>query len=508
MQNVLSLWASMALRRKIVIVGATLGMFAAILGLSRIATAPDMALLYSGLEPQAAGEVVGALEQQGVSYRIEGDSIHVDAAQRDRLRMMLAGQDLPSFGAAGYELLDGLSGFGTTSQIFDAAYLRAKEGELARTILSMPEVRAARVHIAQGNDQPFRREARPTASVTLTTAQGGLTQAQARALRSLVSGAVAGMRVEDVSVIDSRRGLLDMDETPPATDRAERLRQNVERLLAARVGPGHAVVEVAVELGTEREQIIERRFDPQGRVPISSEMVERTSSDTRPSGAVTVASNVPDGDAAGDAQDGRSSSSETQETVNYEVSETQRDLLRSPGDVRRLSVAVLVDGLTETAEDGTTTWTPRPEEEMTALHDLVASAVGLDTARGDILTIRSLQFEQVAPQGTLAEEGMFSPLKQMNMMQIVQIAVLALVALILGLFVVRPILTRRPEELEAPAPVLALPGTTALDGELEETADADDDLPDPVARLRRLIEARQVETVEVLRGWMDKEERT
>ncbi|MDB6452471.1 flagellar basal-body MS-ring/collar protein FliF [Falsirhodobacter sp. 20TX0035] len=502
MQNVLSLWKAMTLARKAVVVGATLAMFAAILILSRVATTPEMGLLYSGLDPQSAGEVVTALEQQGVAYVIEGDSIRVDVTERDRLRMMLASQGLPDSGAAGYEILDGLSGFGTTSQMFDAAYLRAKEGELARTILAMPEVKSARVHIAAENGQVFRREMTPTASVTLTASRAGLTPAQAKAVQSLVAGAVSGMRVEDVAVIDSQRGLIDTNATPPATDRAEQLRQNVERLLAARVGPGHSVVEVAVELETEREQIVERRFDPQGRVPVSQETTEKTSSDTRPSGAVTVASNLPDGDAAQEGGEGRSNTSETQETVNYEVSETQRDLLRQPGDIRKISVAVLVDGLR--TDDG---WAPRPEEEMQALRDLVASAVGLDEKRGDALTLRSLQFDaSAAPEGTLAEAGMLSSLGNLNLMQIVQIGVLALVALILGLFVVRPILTRRPEPLAIEPPLLALPGTAPLQGEIAE-AEAVEEAPDPVARLRRLIEARQVESVEVLRGWMDKEER-
>ncbi|MCJ8140546.1 flagellar basal-body MS-ring/collar protein FliF [Falsirhodobacter halotolerans] len=506
MQNVLALWSAMTMARRAMVVGATVAMFGAVLLLSRAASTPDMALLYSGLDPAAAGEVVAALDQAKATYDVQGDSIRVAAADRDRLRMMLAGQNLPAAGSGGYELLDGLSGFGTTSQMFDAAYLRAKEGELARTILAMPGIRAARVHIAQGTGQPFRRDMAPTASVTLTTAQGALTPVQARALKYLVAGAVAGMQVDDVAIIDSARGLVDGAETPPATDRAEELRRNVERLLAARVGAGNAVVEVSIDTETERESIVERRFDPQGRVPISSSTVEKTASDQRPSGDVTVASNLPDGDAAGDAGAGRSSNSETQETINYEVSETQREVLRQPGATKRITVAVLVNGL---MTDGQ--WTPRPEEEMAALQDLVSSAVGLDTARGDVLTLRSLQFTGVAAEGTLAEAGWMAGL---DTMRLIQIAALALVALILGLFVVRPILTRKPALLDAPPPVLALPGTAptpALTGEIagndRALIDAEPVEADPVDRLRRLIETRQVETVEILRGWMDKGER-
>ncbi|MGP3696738.1 flagellar basal-body MS-ring/collar protein FliF [Rhodobacter sp. NSM] len=524
MQNLISIWNDLDGRRRAVIVVATLAMFLAVLGLSRLTGQAQMALLYAGLEGPAAGEVVAALEAQGVAYEVRGDSIHVDAARRDEVRMKLAGEGLPATGSAGYELLDGLSGFGTTSQMFDAAYMRAKEGELARTILASPQVKAARVHIAQPDAQPFRRNQPPTASVTVTTSGGTLTPVQARAFKHLVASAVAGMRPEDVSVIDSVGGLIRSgDEKDGATaagdSKAAELRNNVERLLEARVGPGRAVVEVSVDVETARESIVEKSFDPKGRVPISSETQERTSSSTQPSPDVTVASNLPDGDAAGGAG-GKSSSSETRETTNFEVSQTQRELLRQPGTVRRLTVAVLVDGIKTLSEDGTVNWQPRPEEELEVLRELVSSAVGLDEARGDRLTLRSLAFEVPPELGTLAEAGLLSGLGSFDLMSLIQIAVLALVALVLGLFVVRPVLTSRPEVRSPPnAAPLSLPGYDAgeaLTGEIDDGTDLPDfpmvtaaslDLPeedaDPVARLRRLIEERQTESVEILRGWME-----
>ena len=141
----IALWSALDMRRRVVIVVATVAMFAAVLSLSRLASTPGMALLYSGLDPAAAGEVVAALEQRGVAYQVQGGAIQVPEGQRDELRMTLAAEGLPAAGAAGYELLDQLSGFGTTAQMFDAAYWRAKEGELARTLLAIPQVRAARV---------------------------------------------------------------------------------------------------------------------------------------------------------------------------------------------------------------------------------------------------------------------------------------------------------------------------------------------------------------------------
>lgn len=527
-RNLVSIWAKLDSRRRMIVAGATAAMFLAVIALARMAGAPDMALLYAGLEGQAAGAVMQALDQRGVNYRVQGDSILVPVAERDALRMSLAAEGLPETGPAGYELLDGLSGFGTTAQMFDAAYWRAKEGEIARTILANPAIRSARVHVAQAPSRPFQADARPTASVTVVTATGGLPQPQVRALQHLVAAAVAGLAPADVSVVDSQGGLLSADGSEGAADtaaetRAAALRKNVERLLEARVGAGKAVVEVSLDLVTDREQITERRFDPESRVAISTETQEKSDSSKKAAQDVTVASNLPEGDAANGGND-QSQSSETRETVNFEVSETQRELLRGPGAVRRLTVAVLVDGLRKTSDSGEPVWEPRPEEELTALRELVASAVGLDESRGDQLTLKSLPFDQPGEAGTGAEAGWLPPLGAIDAMSVIQLAVLGLVATVLGLFVVRPVLAGRgvAEDLPAPGAPLALPGQPAdaprvLTGEIADVGDLSGlpvisgegfELPDdPVARLRRLIEARQTESVEILRGWLETEER-
>jgi flagellar M-ring protein FliF len=530
LQNVIALWSSLDLRRRLIIGGATLGMFVAVLLLGRAASQPDMVLLYAGLEPAAAGEVVAALQARGVAHQVQGDSILVDAAERDSLRMALASEGLPAGGGTGYELLDGLSGFGTTSQMFDAAYLRAKEGELARTLLAMPEIKAARVHIAPAPARSFQPETSASASVTLTTRSGALSEAQARAVRHLVASAVAGLQPASVQIIDTVGGLIGGQDTAEfdtgdAADRAAALRGNVERLLAARVGPGKAVVELSVDLVQEREQITERTFDPQGRVAISSETEERSDSSTEPGGEITVASNLPEGDAGAGAQ-GQSQSSETRERVNYEVSETQREVLRAPGAIRRITVAVMVDGVVTTAADGTQTWAPRSAEELAVLRGLVASAVGLDETRGDVLTLESLEFQPApAPLGTEAGAGLTQAIGPLDVLSLVQTGVLALVALVLGLFVIRPILTSaaaRPA-LAAPGAPLALPPAAgfagdALTGEVETAYDlanfpprgadalADGTDESPAARLRRLIDKRQAESIEILRGWMEQDE--
>lgn len=239
MQQLLNVWSGLDLRRQVIVTGATIAMFFAIIAMSRIASTPNMTLLYAGLETGAAGDVVQSLEQRGIEFEVRGGSIFVDTKQRDQLRLTLASEGLPANSNNGYELLDSLSGFGTTSQMFDAAYWRAKEGELARTIVSSTHITMARVHIATTGSNPFQRGVTPKASVALTAASGAISAQQAKAVRFLVASAVSGLASEDVVVIDANGTLLGAnEEVIPAIagdGKAQILRERVQRLLEARV---------------------------------------------------------------------------------------------------------------------------------------------------------------------------------------------------------------------------------------------------------------------------------
>jgi flagellar M-ring protein FliF len=532
--QIISIWAGLDTRRRVTVIVATLGMFASVYFLTQLASQPRMALLYAGLDAASAGEVVTALEARGAVVEIRGSAIYVDAAQRDALRLALAGEGLPQNGGQGYELLDSLTGFGTTAQMFDAAYWRAKEGELARTITANRQFAAARVHISNPAADPFRQGQVDAASVSVTMASGSMSPAQATALRFLVASAVAGLDPAHVSIIDSANGLMPNSEDPASqaaglsNARAEVLRTSVTRLLEARVGTNRAIVEVSVEPVTEREEITSRSFEPDSRVPISSDTEETSNTSTdQGSRGVTVASNLPDGEAGPAGGSSQSSESRTREVINFEVSETQRAIIREPGAVRRISVAALVDGVSTTADDGTVTWQPRSVEELEDLRQLIASAVGFDAERGDQITIRSMQFQPAPAFEPPAPIGLFDRLS-LDVMGLIQLAVLALVGLILGLFVVRPILMRPatagPAQIappgasrdDSPADLGAggLPELPALNGEIDglgdfaplgelPSFDSIQNTTDPAARLRELIEQKQDETVEVLSQWMN-----
>ncbi len=541
MQQLLSVWFSIDGRKRAIVALSAIAMFAAVIGLSRFATAPSLVLLYSNIDARSAGEIVNGLEQRGVAFEVRGNSIFVDSQDRDQLRMTLASEGLPANNEQGYELLDTLSGFGTTAQMFDAAYWRAKEGELARTIVASPKFSEARVHISNSSSTPFRRAISPTASVTVTGTSGAIAGPHAKALKYLVSSAVAGMTPADVAIIDGRNGVVVQDESQEliasnGTDRALVLKQNIERILEARVGPGKAIVEVFVEITNEREAITERTFDPNSRVIISTQKEERTTSsnDSR-AGSVTVASNLPEGDGSAENNNSSSQNTESNESTNYEVSETTRELLRNPGSILRISIAVLVDGVLETNPDtNTETWTARSEEELTTLRDLVSSAVGFNADRGDTITLKSLQFQTPETLGSVAQVSLLQKLN-LDVMRLVQVFVLAVIVLILGLFVLRPILTKAPiHGLPGPNEFAGLPNLTnetnntaapALTGDIDDRQNLPPGLSvipseiprqdgtqqlslaaDPVERLRTMIADRQDETVEILRTWIDGKE--
>ncbi len=511
-------WTELDTRRRLIAALSAVAIVAAVIGMARLAATPSMALLYSGLDAPAAGEVVAALEARGVPFEVRDQAIYVDGAQRDQVRMSLASDGLPAAGAAGYELLDALSGFGTTSQMFDAAYWRAKEGELARTITGSPNVRSARVHLANPVSQPFTRAVSGTASVTVTMARGNLDAGQAEAIRYLVSSAVMGMSPDAVAVIDAARGVVLAGAEGPAgsasnpNDRAESLRANVQRLLEARVGAGRAIVEVSIDTVLDSETISERVIDPQSRVAISSDTEQNTESATGPAPGVTVASNLPDGDVGAGGGDSSRNSSQTRERQNFEVSETRRERVVAPGQVRRISVAVMVDGVsTPGAEGAPPTWEPRPAEELETLRGLVQSAVGFDPARGDTVTIETLQFTAVPEAGSLAERGGADWLAA-NAGKLAQVGVLGLIVLALIFFVLRPMMQRRPPvalpELSGPLDVQAQIQRALANGmnpnaEDGQVLDAPPSTLTKIDRLREVIAARGDDSAGVLRAWIE-----
>lgn len=479
MDNLKTLWVGLPLIRKMIVSFAVIATFALVSLLALQAKETNFSLLYANLEDASAGEVIANLDQMGAPYEVRGRSIYVATTQRDSLRMQLASDGLPNSGPQGYELLDGLSGFGTTSQMFDAAYWRAKEGELSRTILAIPQVKAVRVHSSSTTQRGFSRGTEMSASVTLTTRGPKISTDQARAIRHLVSSAFANLPIENVSIIDTVHGLV-RDDDQMDGNLAQKLKNSAERLLEAHVGSGNVIVEVSTDFITEAETISERIIDPNSRVVISTQEEEQSSKTSdAANGAVTVASNLPAGDGAN--AEGASSSEDAQnrKVVNYEISETQREVLRKPGALKRITIAVLINE----------TETPRTAEELDSLKELVSLAVGINPERGDLISIKAMPFSGVP----VASEPLTASATSWDILSFVQVGALAVVTLILGLFVVRPVLLsgQKPPLLPEPIPI----------GNIPSVPDATTEIVEPVDRLQSLISERKTDAVKLLQSW-------
>ena len=422
---------------------------------TRLAT-PGMTLLYSGLDPSDSGQIVQRMDAQGIPYEIRGDGsqIYVPQDQVAKLRLSLATEGIPAGGSIGYEIFDRADALGTTNFVQQINQIRALEGELARTIRSIHQVRSARVHLVMPKRELFSRDrAEPTASVVLAL-QGGLDKGQVSAIQHLISSAVPGMKAKNVSVIDSNGELLARGADDGEMDTANsqdmrrsyepRLNQEIEQLLAQTLGAGKVRAEVTADLDFNQVTTNKEDFNPDGQVVRSTNSVEETGNSQERQGAnnVSVANNTPNppGQESGGSSGSTSSNGRTEETVNYEISKIVRTEVKAGGEVKRISAAVLVDGLHETAADGTKSYQPRSADELAQIDALVKSAIGFNETRGDVVKVVNMKFaepEIVEDAGT-----MLLGLDKTDLMRLAELLVLAVVAMLVLLLVVRPLLSR------------------------------------------------------------------
>jgi flagellar M-ring protein FliF len=382
-------------------------------------------LLYSGLDPAEAGKIGQRLDELKVPFEVKGDgtTIMVPASQVARARMDLAASGLPHQGGAGYELLDQQSPMNMTSFMQRIQRLRALEGELARTIVTLSGVRTARVHIVLPERETFARDTpKATASVAVTmTGAGRLSTSQAAAIRLLVSGAVPGMAGESVSVLDPSGVVIAADDSEAAASsrigelkgaREQELRRAVTDLLDPLVGHDKLRVAASVELDGAREVSHEEKFDPLSQIERSKQIQvdQDATNETKAQGAVSVAQNLPNQAADPGGESGKTSSNNSRngQTVNYEINSVRSDRVREAGELKRMTIAVVVDG----TMDDKGHYQPRSRDELARMSDLIQAAVGFDVNRGDRVTVETMRFIPDAAQGTGADAavGQFAQL--------------------------------------------------------------------------------------------------
>jgi flagellar M-ring protein FliF len=439
-----------------------------------------MALLYAELDAREAGQIVEILERQKIPHQLggAGTQILVPVDQVARMRVLLAREGLPSGGSVGYELLDRADGITQSQFQQKIAETRALEGEIARSIRTISGIRAARVHLVLPRREPFARDKQEAqASVMLTTTGAARLDREAiQAIVNLVSGAVPGLRSRNVSVVDSRGTLLarageamgpaaaamGAEEIRRATEM--RLSRAVEEMLERSLGVGRVRAEASVQMDFDRIQETQEKFDPEGQVVRSSQTVTDNSKTTEQSAGVSVQNNLPNADAGKEASGSQEARQE--ETTNFEIGKTVRTIVREQPQIRRLSVAVLVDGVEEKGPNGALAWSPRAPEDLERIARLVRSAVGYDEKRGDQVEVVTMRFTGDADLASLEPRGFLGlGIEAADVTRMAQTAVVGLIAVLALLMVFRPMVLRVTALGKSALPAsaaAALPGGGAM----------------------------------------------
>jgi flagellar M-ring protein FliF len=509
-----------------------------------------MSLLFGSLDSKDAGEIASKLDAMSVPYELHGDGtqILVPSDQVLRLRMALAQDGLPGTSSVGYEIFDKSESFGTTSLVQNINMVRALEGELSRTISSLNTVAGARVHLVLPRRELFSRtEVVPTASIALKMrGSNRLSHQQVSAIQNLVSAAVPGLAADHIAIIDDKGNLLARSDGQGGQGGAmggaaddyriafeERVNRSVQELLERIVGPGKARVEVNADIDLDRITTNAETYDPDGQVVRSTQTVEEKSesADKDNNQSVSVANNLPEAQQTGTAATTtKNSTGRTEETVNYEISKTLRTHIREGGSIKKISVAVLLDGTYAAAGDAAPTYTPRSDEELTKLTNLVKGAIGFDETRGDSVQLVNLQFAPVEVPGPIESAG-FS-MANLDLMKVLEIVVIGFVAILIILLVLRPLVSQllnghaaavaqsgQPLAVTGPNPVAALPAPGAAQSansaalQAPEEEDESEQLIDmakvegrvrraTIRKINEIVDKHPDEALNIVRGWL------
>ena len=435
-------------------------------------TAPEMMPLFTDLTLDDSAAIAKQLDREGVAYELHdnGNVILVPKDRVARLRMELAQSGLPKGGSIGYEIFDKSDALGTTSFVQNINAVRALEGELERTIRTLDSVHDARVHLVIPERPLFSRDkVEPSASIVLRV-RGSLELGQVRAIRHLVATAVNGLRPQRISVVDETGNLLadGADDDPTggtAIDERQialenRLRKQVEGIVDSVVGPGHARVQVNADFDFSRITETSDKYDPDGRVVRSSQTREESSATGQSNSEVTVGNQIPQGQQTQSQQGGnpqpRDESKKTDEIVNYEISKTTKTEVTEPGRVKRVSVAVVVDGTYSKNDKGDIVYKPRSKEEIDQIAALVRSAIGFDQKRGDQVEVANLHFAESPAQPITTPTGWLSALQfsKDDIMRAIEMVVMGLLGFAVLLLVVRPLVRRILAPMENALPAL------------------------------------------------------
>lgn len=518
---------------------------------------PDMKMLYTDLSTEDSSSVAAKLEELKIRYQIspDGARVMVSGADVGRARMLLAQEGLPNGGSLGYELFDKQSNFGTTNFVQNINQIRALEGELARTISSLAPVKSARVHLVLPQRELFSRESRAASASVFIHLRGGaqLDRQQIQGIQSLIASAVPDLKAKNVSLVDSEGNLLAQggeDDDTALSNKAEEMRRNyeqrltraVEDMIGRTVGFGKVRATVNADLNFDRVSQNEELFNPEGQVARSVQTVEENASEKDAAASnVSVQNNLPAGgaDLLGDGGP-TSNSNRVEETTNYEISKTVRQSISETGAVKRLSVAVLIDGTYTTDAEGKKTYQPRSEAEIDRISALVRSAIGFDASRGDTLEVVNMQFAEIQTEPE-DDQTRIMGFERSDLLDAAEVITVAVMIILVVLLVLQPMVGRllatdgpKVDDAEGDSGNAMLPGMTqnpqlagpgmGSGGQMGEGMDyatpmldeAENNMIDvqkvegrvkasSLKKVEDIVTAYPEETVSVLRNWMTQE---
>lgn len=486
---------------------------------------PGLALLYGGLSTQEASRIADFLTSQNIQHEARADgSVYVPGDKVGELRLQVAGQGMVGGSSAGYELFDNQSSFGTTNFVSNLNAKRALEGELARTIGTLPAVSGARVHLVLPKQNLFSREqVTPSAAVALNLGNRTLQPDQVQSIASLVAAAVPNLSMTNVTIIDQRGAMLyNGQEQTGSASAAEGIRRKLEKsyedsltgMLERVLGAGKVAVRVTADVNLEKITEQSELYDPTQQVVRSEQTTESNSSSSEGGngGLTGVQGNTPGGAGAAGGAGSGSTETKTETTTNYEISKTVRNLEKGGGEVKKLSVAVLVEGKNTpgATPEAKPTYTPLTDDEKSRLKTLVQTAIGFDEARGDKVEIVDMPFSATPEPEAIAEPFM----TKQQMFQLAEYGLMALALAIVALLVVKPALStigsaigtpvtiQQPASSYAAAPVTGGEGGAAdanlidirsVQGRVKESS---------VKKVNEIIDQYPEESLSVVRGWM------
>jgi flagellar M-ring protein FliF len=513
--NILTIVQRWPLSRKIataVVLVFSVALFAVLIIQARTA---DQQLLYANLSMADAANVVAWLKNQKVSYSLRngGKDIWASADQIYQLRLDLAANGMPSGGGVGFEVFDKQS-FALTDYVQKVNHTRALQGELARTITSLAPVESTRVHLALPEKRLFKDQQKSaTASVILTLVPGkSLDQQQVQGIIHLVAGSVPDLDPENVKVIDSSGVVLNFkqkseEETLLTVDMLEyqqevehRMEMRVQALLDKTMGRDNGMVRISASLDFAKVEKTEELFDPEEPVIRSEQVNQETTGVDTTGGIPGVQSNL-QGNEFGQT-DTTPPTSKQSRITNYEISKTISRIVNPVGEIKKLSVSVLVADRVKLDDKGAlVSTTPRTAEELQAIEDMVSTAIGLVPARGDMINVASMPF--IASGEDTIEEAPLPRNLLYEYVPFIKYGLIGLAGLLVYFLLVRPVVkTMKGEVKQHYKTVEQLEQEQREQAALEEPEEPPLPVDDAITALRKEVAKNQVPTAFILKNWI------